>query len=334
MSNRESPLFWSFPCGTWFLTRVRVSIFFPLLVLIICVRLGDLRLGLTFAGIFFLSVVFHEFGHVLAARLSGGSGNEILIWPLGGLAYVQPAPTFRSQLLTPAAGPAVNLALCGITLLAVLDSGYIAQALHPLKLPPVMLGETVFSDLLLLTFCANWVLLLVNLVPVYPLDGGRMLHTCLLTRYDGNSATEIYIRVGFIVAFLVMLAGLFVDSTWTVFLGAIVLVLNLQESQQMQSAESYDESFMGYDFSQGYTSLERSASSRRERRSGVLERWRAKRRAEKLRREQQKVAEEERLLDQLLDKVHAHGIESLTEAERRQLTRVSNRFRQRDNEHK
>jgi Zn-dependent protease len=334
MNSRESPFFWSFPCGSWFLTRVRVSIYFPLLVLVICWNLKDARLGLIFSGILFASVVFHEFGHILAVRWTGGTGNEILIWPMGGLAFVQPAPTFASQLLTPAAGPLVNLALCGITLVSVLDSGSGLAALNPLQFPNVTLLHDVPGDLLRLTFYANWMLFLANLIPVYPLDGGRMLRACLMTRYDGDASAEIYIRIGLIVAFLLMIVGLLANSVWIVFIGAIVLVLNVQESQQIRASESYDESFMGYDFSQGYTSLERSAGSPRERRPGLLERWRQARRAEKLRREQEKTAEAERTVDELLDKVHAGGMESLTVAERRRLQRASARLREKGKERK
>ena len=64
-------------------------------------------------AIFLASLLVHEFCHVFAVRLTGGVGNEVLIWPLGGLAFVQPAGHFRSQFFTPAAGPFANLIVCG-----------------------------------------------------------------------------------------------------------------------------------------------------------------------------------------------------------------------------
>lgn len=330
MNNRESPLYWSFPCGTWFLTEVRVSVYFPVLVIVLALQLdGDIQLALVFTGILLLSVLAHEFGHVVAARLSGGIGNEILIWPLGGLAFVHPGGTFQSQLLTPAAGPLVNALLCLVTLPAVLNSPQTDSALNPVVFPAVELSDPVLPALLVLTFTANWMLLLINLVPVYPLDGGRMLLAVLKTRWSSDAATEFYLRVGFFTAFAVMFAGLIVESHWLVFVGAIVLLLNVQESYQMQTADAYDDSFMGYDFSQGYTSLERSEPAASEHQSpGFFKRWLERRRAEKERRQREKAAEAERQLDALLQKVHLEGFEALSESERRLLNRVSARYRQ------
>src|SRR5580658_3992956 len=112
MDSRDNPVYLSFSCGNWFMTHVRVSVLVPLIVLGLCFQLHDLKLGLVFGAILFVSLLIHEFSHILAVRLTGGVGNEVLIWPLGGLALVQPAANFRSQFLTPAAGPLSNLAMC------------------------------------------------------------------------------------------------------------------------------------------------------------------------------------------------------------------------------
>ena len=276
----------------------------------------------------------HEFGHIIAVRFTGGSGNDILMWPLGGLAFVQPFMSFKSRLLTPAGGTLVNLALCGITLPAVIHSGLLAEAIHLLEFPLTLaeLSDQPVGGLLLLTFWANWFLLFVNLIPVFPFDGGRMLQVVLMSHWEGERehATEIYIRIGFFVGFIGLFAGLLADSTWIVAIGAFVLLLNMQESFQLRAGESYDESFMGYDFSQGYTSLEQSEAVRIERRPGYWHRWREKRRTEKQQRFQEKAAEVEQQLDELLSKVHRQGIESLTDAERHLLNRASARFRDKD----
>lgn len=330
MNNRESPLFWSFPCGNWFATRVRISVYFPLLVLVICLQLKDLYLGLLFSGVLLLTVIFHEFGHVLAARQTGGSGREILIWPLGGLAFVQPADTLRSQILTTAGGPLVNVLLCCLTLPYAWNSPHWGAAINPLELPRLDVAANPLDAVLLLTFCANWMLTLVNLIPVYPLDGGRLLQTLLATTRLGSEAgAGIYLRIGCLVALIGMFAGVIVDSTWLVLIGAAVMALNFQEMFQMHSGESYDDSFMGYDFSQGYTSLERSGESPIEKRPGPIKRWLQKRREERLRRIQIRDSQVEQMLDELLDKVHTEGMDALTDAERRQLRQASDRLRER-----
>ena len=337
MNSRESLLYWALPFGTWFGTRVRISVFFPLLVLVLCWKFG-LALGGVVSGIVFLSVLFHEFGHIVAAHRTGGTGDEILVWPLGGLSYVQPAGTFRSRFSTAAAGPAVNLVLCLITLWHVLqlEPDVRAAVFHPLKMPIGELSRdlaSAVSDVLLLTFTVNWVLLLVNLIPVYPLDGGRMLQAVLTSRLGGSAGTEAYIKIGFFFAFVMMFGGLIADSTFVVFIGSIVLVLNMQESFHMRTGDAYDESFMGYDFSQGYTSLERSVDDPPARRPGFFRRRKEKRRMEKQRRMQEKEAEAARQLDALLDKVHTQGIDSLSEAEKRQLDRASARYRNKGDRH-
>lgn len=334
MNHQESPFFWSIPCGTWYETRVRVSIFFPLLAAIICFRLGDLRLGLIFSGILLLSVLLHEFGHIVAARMTHGSGNEIFIWPWGGFASVQTAGSLKSRLITPAAGPLANAMVCAITAWPVMQNHWFPRLLNPLEFPNTSLGTGPMLEVLVLTFWANWILFCVNLIPVYPLDGGKIVQTLLSTRFGSEPASELYLRIGFVVGMLGMLAGLLLSDPgkglWLVTIGAMVLVLNLNEVVQLRTADSYDDSFMGYDFSQGYTSLERGEPQSKQRRAGFFKRWKEKRKEERKRRIQEMDAVVQQQLDVLLQKVHSSGIESLTDEERRQLKRASAHLREKD----
>ena len=113
-------------------------------------------------------------------------------------------------------------------------------------------------------------------------------------------------------------------------LAFVIVVLAMQESFQLQATESYDDSFMGYDFSQGYTSLEKSEVAKPERRAGILARWLAKRKAERQRRLLDSAQQTEQQLDAILAKVHERGLSSLTPAEKRLLKRASNRYRSKD----
>ncbi len=326
--NRQSSLYWSFPIGTWFYTQVRVSVCFPLLILVLCYRIDNLQLGLVFSAILLFSVLMHELGHIWAVRVTGGIGAEILIWPLGGLAFVRPAGTFSSQFLTAAAGPIVNLILCMVTIPGWWSSYDTQTVLNPLVMPIGDISNDVIREFLVLIFAANWVLLLVNLIPVFPLDGGRMLQAWLSSRMGSETGAEIYIRIGFVFAFVMMIGGLLIDGDdfngiWVVVIGSILLVLNMQESFQLRSGERYDESFMGYDFSQGYTSLERTEETPSQLRRGLLQQWRDRRRAE------HKQVEVELQLDALLEKVHTQGLGSLTASEKRKLNRASDWLRDR-----
>ncbi|GAB4151659.1 MAG: hypothetical protein Tsb009_27120 [Planctomycetaceae bacterium] len=331
MNNQQTPIMWSFSCGYWARTHVRVSWFLPILLVVICFRLGDLALGLMVGGIFLLSVLLHEFGHIVAVRRTGGSGDEILLWPLGGLASVSPASSFRSRFLTPAAGPIVNATICMVTLIPALGASESAVLFYPFTVPLSGLSDQLLQDIIVLTFWVNWILFLVNLIPVFPFDGGRMLQACLTTGWSGEAANGIYLKVGAIVGLLGLLGGLMADHTWIVALAAFVLILNLLEYFQMKMGESYDESFMGYDFSQGYTSLERDEQTPREKRPGWWERRKQRKQAERERLAKERDAEVQRQLDELLEKIQLNGIESLSESERQQLDRASQLYREKGN---
>src|SRR6266436_10082329 len=110
-------------------------------------------------------VLLHEFGHVLACRQVGGRADRIVLWPLGGVALVQPPPRPGAFLWSLAAGPLVNMALVPATLglLAVSHFAGWGQAAPDL-------GRYVVALALI-----NFGLLVFNLLPIYPLDGGQIL---------------------------------------------------------------------------------------------------------------------------------------------------------------
>jgi len=335
MQNRHNPLFWSFGAGTWFGVHLRISWLMPLLLGFFLYKF-QLRLGGSLFGVLFISVLLHEIGHILAARATDGSGDEILIWPLGGLAFVETSSP-RAQAITAAAGPLVNLLLCGLFLPFVLASGSVSHVFNPLVMPfsPEQFGRNAISDLQLLTFWFNWMLLLANLVPAFPLDGGQILRSVLTARMGMGMGTEVAIRIAYAVAVVLAVVDLvFFDHVLLLTLSFVIIVLALQEQYQLQATESYDDSFMGYDFSQGYTSLERSeAANKPKRRAGLLARWLARRRAGKQQRLQEQAQQTEQQLDAILAKVHERGLTSLTLAEKRLLKRASNRYRSKGSEH-
>ncbi|MSR60125.1 MAG: hypothetical protein EXS05_21205 [Planctomycetaceae bacterium] len=330
MSNRANPLFWSFSLGAWFGVRVRMSWLMPL-VLIWFLYEFKLQLGAAIGAVLVLSVLLHEMGHIFAARAVDGSGDEILIWPLGGLAFVDHAATPRAQFVTATGGPLVNLLLCGLCLAVFFNSGHVAAALNPLYLPvsAERFGENGLAiDLALVAFSLNWMMLLINLVPVYPLDGGQMLRGWLTARLGAPLATEVSIRIAFIAGVVLAVLGMLVfKHVLLLGIAFLILLLAMQESFQLQAGESFDDSFMGYDFSQGYTSLEQSDRSKAQPRPGLMARWLEARRAEKQRRLDAQQQQVEQRLDEILAKVHDQGIGSLTPAERKLLNRASDRFK-------
>jgi Zn-dependent protease len=315
---------WSLPLGTWLGVRVRLNVWMAILPLLFFYWLGWKLGGVCFA-IFLVQLIIHEFAHVLMARTTGGDGDEILLWPLGGLAFCRTAPTFRSEFLTPAAGPLSNAILCLASLPAVLDAGMLRESLNPSVLPIADLDPShVVRDLCVLTFALNWTLMLINLIPAYPLDGGQMLQAVLAQRVGHSTARTFSLRVGFAAGALLALGGVFVESTTIVFIGFFLVNMNLFESIRLQLEEAFGGEFgRASDAPDG----ESEDDELSEPRVGFWTRWKQQRAAARQERELEARAAAARRLDELLDKVHHSGMQSLTSEEKKFLEQASSQYR-------
>ncbi len=117
----------------------------------------------------FVIVLLHEFGHALACRQVGGVANRIMLWPLGGVAYVDPPPRPGATLWSIAAGPLVNVALLPVLWVLVMSARSSGWA-GTMPDAYALLRQVWRIDLWLLVF---------NILPVYPLDGGQILRSLL-----------------------------------------------------------------------------------------------------------------------------------------------------------
>jgi len=315
--------------------RIRLSLWFLPILPLFPLRFGW-TLGMAVLGVLIVSLFLHELGHVLFARITGGTASEIHISPFGGLATVQAGRGIRSQLLTTAAGPLMNLIVCT----AVFPGYYMPETLwrilNPLEFPLAKFGdERLLAQFGLVVFAVNWILFVVNSLPILPLDGGRIVRTLLLTRRIHPELIDRYaIQFSMVMAGVLSLAGLYGNWAMVVFLAAGLFMINMVQFFEHEAIDREEESFLGYDFSEGYTSLDRSApptagnapaASQR----SLLEQWRERRRQQReqaIRRQQE---EAERQLDDLLAKVHAHGMGSLTSREQQLLKQVSDLLRER-----
>src|SRR5262245_52207257 len=134
----RDPMTWSLPLGRLFGVGIRIHIFFILVIIALIGREAyhHPNTYMWVEAIFvmvllFFSVLLHEFGHCFGARAVDGDAQEVLLWPLGGLAYVDVPQTPRAHFITAAAGPAVNLALCLVTV-AVLAMSSLLPSFNPL----------------------------------------------------------------------------------------------------------------------------------------------------------------------------------------------------------
>ena len=129
----------------------------------------------TTVGLMFSSIFLHELGHCFAARRVGGSADEVLLWPLGGLAFCH-CPEFpKSNLIVAAGGPAVTLAISAVSYAGFYLAGYDADRLW---VEPTFLRLLLYQAWSILVHW-NLVILIFNLIPLYPMDGGRIVHSVL-----------------------------------------------------------------------------------------------------------------------------------------------------------
>jgi len=150
-------------------------------------------------------VLLHEFGHALACRQVGGQANRIMLWPLGGVAFVQPPARPGALLWSIAAGPLVNVVLVPVTITAVV----IASVAH--------LGDQSPDLVHFLNSIAiiNLGLLIFNMLPVYPLDGGQILQALLWFVIGRARSLMVSGIIGLAVAVgVIVLAVVHLQDTW------------------------------------------------------------------------------------------------------------------------
>ncbi len=208
---------WSFPIARIAGTVVKVHVTFLLLLAVFLVAGGVAAVMMILA--IFACVVAHEFGHVAMARRFGVRTPDVILLPIGGLARLERMPEEpRQELLIALAGPAVTLVLAAI-FYAVLRAG---GATPPLLPSLSVAGGSVLADL----YRINVLLLLFNLIPAFPMDGGRVLRAILAARQGLARATRIAASVGQLLAFALGFAALMTGNmlllliAFVVFLGA------------------------------------------------------------------------------------------------------------------
>lgn len=323
------------PAGRWFGVQVQINLALPLMLLPLTYWLG-VQLGvITFLLLLGITVI-HEFSHVFMARATGGGGNRILLWPLGGLAYVETGSSFHSRFWTPAAGPLSHVAMCLMLLPFAIGSGKLWDSLHLVQLPVAELGSNVPLDLALICFSLNWKLLLINLVPAYPLDGGQMTCAVLSRRFGYRMAMHYALRISLVAGLLMALAGLMVAggsyseaAVTLLMLGGFIAHMNHVSMLIERFRQEFEGSYMGYG-DESY--LDHADPEDEEPQPGLIERWKQRREEQRLEQEAQERRETIRRVDELLEKISREGMSSLTDSERSFLSQASPKYRSRDTE--
>ena len=161
----------------------------------------------------FAIVLLHEFGHSLACRQVGGSANEIILWPLGGVAFVSPPPRPGAVLWSIAAGPLVNVVLVGLLTAFSLASAHFGG----IEMSPS--AHHFLRQLWLI----NVGLLIFNLLPIYPLDGGQILRALLWFPLGRARSLTVATVIGLLGAIGLLGLALLTKSIWTGIMAAFIL---------------------------------------------------------------------------------------------------------------
>ena len=213
---------WSFRIGRIAGTDVKVHVTFLLLLAWVALRgRADGGNAVALENVvrmlaLFACVLLHEFGHIFAARRYGVHTPDVILLPIGGVARLSRIPEEpRQEIVIALAGPAVNLAI-----FAALYGGLVLAG----RQPWVELADPFGGPLLASLMAVNLWLLVFNLVPAFPMDGGRVLRALIATRLPYVRATRTAARVGQFLAMAGGLLGLFQQDVSLVLVAAFVFL--------------------------------------------------------------------------------------------------------------
>lgn len=354
----SDPLTWSpIRLGRWFGTTVKIHVFLILFVTLTLLMAllatkaedGIRRLPQTacWLSLLLLALAIHELGHALTARWLDSEQEDVNLWPLGNL--VGPAMTSRSNadLLVALAGPVTSGALfmgIAVALRLFLGATFVWNPFgHPNDTGAPMLASGQFAAPLSPAWILGWfgylnyILFLANLLPALPFDGGRAFRAYLagasvISTRDNNYAPWTARATAALLCVIGLARLLFshrLDGLTLITLALLIEAFVRTEARMMEDGGYFEDGVFGYDFSEGYTSLEGNAAKVRPYKESALKRWR--RRRSELRRQRRLLREaaEERRMDEILDKLHREGRAALSNEEQRFLVRVSARYRNR-----
>jgi len=332
----DNPMSWSIGIGRYAGITVRVHLFFLLFVL---TELGrslvparedempvDLHILAMYMASLFIVVLLHEFGHCFACRRVRGEANEILMWPLGGLAYCAPPQHWKAHLVTVLGGPSVNVIILFVTapLLVVLTNEWLGVLLpNPFNANPgfIYLDPRLSVRAIWTLHYISWLLLLFNLLPIFPLDGGRLVQAVLWKSAGYTASMRIAVYTGYIGAILLGIVGVVAGELLLLLIavmGGITCYMTLKQV-------NFTNEFLGYEDASEF-SLDPSAAVPEED-DGPKPSRRERRAQKRLEREQQESERDDEAMDGILQKISRSGIESLDAQERKILERVTRRKR-------
>ena len=202
---------WSLKLGRFFGIDLYVHFTFLLLLAFVAfqhISAGDDLLGTAWGVLFIVAVfgcvVLHEYGHALTARRFGVPTHDITLLPIGGVARLARIPERPiEEFWVAVAGPAVNVVIAGVLFAALSAAG----AWRPITAEMAVAGDAFLQQLAIV----NVALVVFNMLPAFPMDGGRVLRSLLATQLGNLRATQIAAFVGQGMAVLFAIVGIFTN---------------------------------------------------------------------------------------------------------------------------
>jgi Zn-dependent protease len=320
-----NPLMWlmtgSVSLGTWFGIDVRVHasmIVFIVFTLISPRSVGGWQFALISMGALFTIVLLHEFGHCYGSWLVGGQPSQIVMHPLGGLAFADAPRRPWANFVTVLCGPLVNVAICVLAgvILAVM-SGWNVMPWNLLRIDlPFVHHLSPASVWVWWVFTISYGMLLFNLWPVFPLDGGQLLQSVLWAKFGYYRATVFATITGMIGAVVFAALGLMWGNFFIIILAfwGFMTCLNMYRELKANGPWAYQDDF---EYAAVRTRSSRGASAKK---------------LKAVKRLEQEAVIEQNRIDEILGKVSAQGMHSLTWLEKRALRKATENQRRRDSE--
>lgn len=234
-AQKGAGMSWSFPIGRLFGSELRVHATFFLLLLWIGISAAvaggaqAALVNLAFILALFACVVAHEFGHALMARRFGIATPDITLLPIGGLARLERMPEKPGQEIAVAlAGPAVNVVIW-LVLVGLFGVQTNPEALLQIENP----AEGFWGRLAVV----NLFLVLFNMLPAFPMDGGRVFRALLATRLGRVTATRVAATAGQVMAFGFGFLGLMSGNPLLILVAVFVFLAAMAESGHVATEE-------------------------------------------------------------------------------------------------
>jgi Zn-dependent protease len=329
---------WSIPLYRLFGITVKIHIFY--LIYLVVKMIGPLNPGAAgfwysafFWGSGFLFVLLHEYGHCFACRAVGGQADQIVMWPLGGLAFCRPPHHWKAALITTVCGPLVNVAIA-LSLAGVmmgLGASWRTALFNPLDMWSALLRDEWYRDapalwkvLLYASFLSNAFMAMFNLcVPMFPMDGGRIVQELLWWKIGYKRSMMIATNLGLFMAVVVGVFGIVMNQNMLISIALFGGITCFMQRKQLEFIE--ETPAWSYDTDRGYKGFGGGGAARAGAGVAASPPEDKAYKAALARQEKEKDLQAE--VDRILDKIREKGMQSLSSREKAILKDATERTR-------